>query len=110
MKYKIVRLDKRYSQKEYFQFMIEFSHAQWKGTGVLEFDRARKWFNTTFGWSQDVDTRSAMILSGSVNPTLFSMEDINPLWAYGVKYNDYRIYVATDKELNWFILSHPASH
>jgi hypothetical protein len=35
------------------------------------------------------------------------MEDINPLWAYGVKYNDYRIYVATDKELNWFMLSHP---
>jgi hypothetical protein len=41
---------------------------------------------------------------------LFEPDDVNPIWAYSAKYNDYRIYVATDKELNWFILSHPASH
>ena len=107
MKYKVTKLDKRYSQKAYFQYMIGFSHAQWKGTGVLDFDRARRWFNNTFGWSQDVDTRGAMINSGHVNPMLFAPDDINPLWAYSAKYNEYRIYAATDKELNWFLLSHP---
>ena len=113
MHYKTIKLDRRHAWHQDFVHMIEFEKRGFfqgklvNNSGVLEFDRGRRWFNNTFGWSQDVDTRSAMILSGSVKPTLFSMEDINPLWAYGVKYNDYRIYVATDKELNWFMLSHP---
>ena len=107
MKYNVTKLDGRYSHRDSFQYMIEFSRAHWKGTGVLDFDHARRWFNKTFGWSQDVETRVAMIKSGSANPMLFASDDINPAWAYCAKYNDYRIYVATDKELNWFVLSHP---
>jgi hypothetical protein len=107
MKYKVTKLDNRYSHRDSFEYMIEFSKAHWKGTGVLDFDHARKWFNKTFGWSQDVETRIAMIKSGSANPMLFEPDDVNTLWAYSAKYNDYRIYVATDKELNWFMLSHP---
>jgi hypothetical protein len=33
--------------------------------------------------------------------------DINPVWAYAVKYGDYRIYVDSDKTLTWFVLNHP---
>jgi len=30
----------------------------------------------------------------------------NPYWAYQTEYRDYRIYVASDKEVSWFSLSH----
>lgn len=109
MKYKVTKLDNRYSHRDSFEYMLEFSRSYWTGTGVLDFDHARKWFNKTYGWSQDVETRGSMIKSGGVNSDLFDPNDINAHWAYCAKYNNYRIYVATDKELNWFMLSHPRS-
>jgi hypothetical protein len=82
--------------------MIEFKKARsWNtntSTGVLEFDRSRRWFNEKFGWSQDVETRSKI---GRTQTT-----DFNLHWAYSIKYNEYRIYVQSDQELNWFVLSH----
>jgi hypothetical protein len=104
MKYKVTKLDGRYSHRETFEYMIEFSKAHWKGTGVLDFDRARRWFNDTYGWSQDVKTRVAIDKSVGANPMLFEPGAINTSWAYLAKYNDYRIYVATDKELTMFEL------
>jgi hypothetical protein len=43
------------------------------------------------------------------NRDTYQENDINPVWAYGVKYGDYRIYVDGDKTLSWFVLCHPAS-
>lgn len=40
---------------------------------------------------------------------VYQDNDINPVWAYAVKYGDYRIYVDEDKTLSWFVLCHPAS-
>jgi hypothetical protein len=87
--------------------MLEFSKSTWQGTGVLDFDRARRWMNKTWGWSQDVDTRSAL-LKRIMDPANHSVEheDINMHWAYSVQYNDYRIYLVSDKELSWFQLAH----
>lgn len=88
--------------------MLEFSKSTWKGTGVLDFDRARRWMNQNWGWSQDVETRSNL-LQRRMDPgnTAVQDEDINQHWAYSVQYNDYRIYLTSDKELSWFQLSHP---
>jgi hypothetical protein len=33
-------------------------------------------------------------------------EDINQHWAYSIQYNDYRIYLKSEKELSWFQLNH----
>jgi hypothetical protein len=33
-------------------------------------------------------------------------EDTNPHWAYSVAYKDYRIYLASEKELTFFQLAH----
>jgi hypothetical protein len=88
--------------------MIEFSKQHWVGTGVLDFDRARRWFATTWGWSQDVKTQD--IISHVIakrTPEVVLPDDLNPHWAYSVEYNAYRIYVAGDQELEWFILRNP---
>ena len=101
-------MDGRYSNYGYV-YLIEFSKAINYGTGVLHFDRARRWFNQTFGWSQDVETRALMIQNARANKEVYQPDDINPVWAYAVKYGDYRIYINDDKTLSWFLLCHPAS-
>jgi hypothetical protein len=91
--------------------MLEFSKSTWQGTGVLDFDRSRRWMTTNWGWSQDVDTRSNL-LQRKMAPanTAVRDEDINLYWAYSVQYNDYRIYLKSDKELAWFQLAHVQSN
>ena len=108
MNYKITKMDGRYSRYGY-QYLVEFSANTMFGTGVLDFDRCRRWFNEQFGWSQDVETRQKMKENRRRNPKAYEDNDINPIWAYAVKYNDYRIYVDSDKTLSWFCLCHPAS-
>lgn len=107
MHYKITKMDGRYSRYGY-TYLIEFSKSQ-TGTGVLEFDRCRRWFNEKFGWSQDVETRQQMKENRQYQEEAYQDADINSVWAYCVKYGDYRIYVADDKTLNWFMLCHPKS-
>lgn len=108
MHYQITKMDNRYTRHGY-RYLIEFSTNPTSGTGVLDFDRCRRWFNENFGWSQDVETRSRMIQNKRHNPESYQDNDINPTWAYAVKYGDYRIYVDEDKTLSWFVLCHPVS-
>jgi hypothetical protein len=107
MHYKITKMDGRYTKYGY-TYIIEFGKNH-IGTGVLDFDRCRRWFNEHFGWSQDVETRSQMQMNKRVHQTDYQANDINPVWAYCVKYGDYRIYVDEDKTLSWFVLCHPAT-
>ena len=100
-------MDGRYTRHGY-TYLIEFSCST-MGTGILDFDRCRRWFNANFGWSQDVETRSRMIANQRRHQNLYQPDDINPVWAYAVKYGDYRIYVNDDKNLSWFLLCHPKS-
>lgn len=100
-------MDGRYSRHGY-TYLVEFSRSS-VGTGVLDFDRCRRWFNEHFGWSQDVETRSQMIQNKQHNRDVYEPNDINPTWAYCVKYGDYRIYINDDKTLSWFVLNHPAT-
>ena len=74
------------------------------GSGVLDFDRSRKWFNETWGWSQDIETRQYMIKARvNVNMTAGDFTDINTFWAYSCRYQEYRIYVS-DPALTMFKL------
>lgn len=108
MKYQVTRLDGRFSHSSSFDYVLEFSKNTWSnGTGVLDFDRARRWMNRTWGWSQDVETRSSIKRLESVRPNVtVQAEDMNLHWAYSVAYRDYRIYLASDKELTFFQLAH----
>lgn len=106
MRYKAVRLDRRYAYSASFDWCLEFTRSEWKGTGVLDFDRARRWMNETWGWSQDVETMSAM--ARELNRRVEPWDGvINPHWAYSIKYKEYRIYLKGSKELSWFQLAHP---
>ena len=111
MNYEVTKLDNRHSWHTEFKYMIEFRKARsylvhgLTNNGVLEFDKSRRWFNEKFGWSQDVETRVELIKASKD----YSVTDdaYNRVWAYSIKYNDYRIYVADEATLNWFTLSHP---
>ena len=108
MKYQVTKLDLRFSHSSSFDYVLEFSKNTWgNGTGVLDFDRARRWMSRTYGWSQDVETRSSIKRLESVRPDVtVQAEDMNRHWAYSVAYKDYRIYLASDKELTFFQLAH----
>ena len=108
MQYKVTKMDGRYTRYGY-RYLIEFSKNIHRGTGVLDFDRSRRWFNEQFGWSQDVETRDQLLKNRQFAGAVYEPNDINPVWAYAVKYGDYRIYVDEDKTLSWFLLCHPAS-
>ena len=109
MKYRITKLDGRYNSYGGYRYIIEFQKSMASGTGVLDFDRSRRWFNEHFGWSQDVETRQQMKENRRLHKDVYEDNDINPVWAYCVKYGDYRIYVNDDKTLSWFVLNHPAT-
>ena len=99
-------MDRRYTRHGY-QYLIEFPVVSHFGTGVLDFDRTRRWFTKQFGWSQDVEVRAEMIKNRRYNGELYEPDDINETWAYSIKYGDYRIYVDNDKTMSWFLLNHP---
>lgn len=101
MQYQVTKVDKRHIWHIHFDYLLEFSIESRIGTGVLDFDRARRWMNQTWDWSQDTKTRAALLLQN---------EDINHYWAYSVEYRDYRIYLKSEKELMFFQLAHAQSH
>ncbi len=107
MNYQIVKLDGRHAWSKIYRYTIEFPKGTYS-SGVLEFDRARRWFNSTYGWSTDVKTQNE--IAGHLNATRVPAtqvpEDLNMAWAYCTEYRNYRIYVASDKELMFFELAH----
>jgi hypothetical protein len=101
MQYHITRLDKRHSHHQRFTYMIEFSKWRWAtGTGALDFDRARRWFNETYGWSQEADLQNKIDNDAR---NLFQPEEANTHWAYHAEYRNWRIY-ANEPEVAWFQL------
>ena len=109
MHYHIVKLDNRHSYHDRFQYAIEFSKAGAYGTGVLDFDRSRRWFNEHCGWGQPVEIQEALLRNKQYHGHLYTDQDINPVWSYSAQYRNYRIYVASDAEVSWFVLCHPKS-
>jgi hypothetical protein len=95
MNYTITKLDRRHAYHEQFAYMVEFrKRLDWAvgGTsGVLDFDRVRKWMNESWGWSQDVETRAEMLKAHRTAKTLAS--DVNHRWAWSCRYQEYRIYM-----------------
>jgi hypothetical protein len=108
MRYLITRLDGRHSWREDFEHMLEFSSAGWLGTGVLEFDRARRWMHDTWGYSQEVHVRQRIQQQPNLQARQleFATVEVNPHWSYSVEYKNYRIYLKGNQELSWFQLAH----
>ena len=87
--------------------MIEFSKRRLGtlgiptyNTGALDFDRARRWFNETYGWSQEADLQTKIDKDAR---HLMQPAESNTHWAYHTEYRDFRIY-ANEPETAWFQL------
>ena len=107
MNYEITKkLDRRHAWYGQFAYMIEFKKTRQSfynrsNQGVLEFDQARRWFNETWGWSQDIETRKDIIQVHRVAKT--QAVEVNPHWTWSCRYQEYRIYV-NDAALTMFKL------
>lgn len=100
MHYQVTRLDRRHSHHQRFAYMIEFSKRQPTGTGALDFDRARRWFNDTYGWSQEADLQIKIDKDAR---HLLQAPEANTHWAYHAEYRNFRIYT-NEPEAAWFQL------
>jgi hypothetical protein len=115
MRYSISKLDHYHLQHlADFSYKIDFSLTQAylnpieypNESAMLNFDQCRRWFNDTFGQSEEAETRADLIIStGAI--VKYNGIAYNRDWAFRCSYKSYCIYVRSDKELNWFVLSHP---
>ena len=113
MKYEIVKLDGRFSYRNLFQYCIKFGGRMSLSRGPLHFTQVQRWFSDTYGWSAEIRQYAEIrqwimtnnrMLKGSPSEV---PEECNPHWSWTNGYDDLRIYVATDAELNFFQLKYP---
>lgn len=83
------------------QFGTYFSRQLGLATGALDFDRARRWFNQTYGHSQEAHLQESIDIQTNQQG---EPAESNPLWAYHVEYRDFRIYT-NEPEVVWFQLT-----
>jgi hypothetical protein len=122
MKYEIAKLDGRFTYRDLFGYCIKFSNSMTRGHGPLHFNLVLEWFRDTYGWSAEIrqysnmmnwttasrNVMSQLIKVGPAAGILSELPDCcNQYWSWTNGYDDLRIYVATDKELNFFQLRWP---
>ncbi len=112
-KYKIVKLDGRWSFRSFFDYAIIFHNRMSMNQGPVQFAEAQKYFFDTYGWSAEIrqwaDIREhIMHVSKWVTPGVTIMPDcVNPYWSWTNGYDDLRIYVKSPQELTLFQLKYP---
>ena len=113
MKYEIQRLDGRFTYRELFQYTIKWPSRMSNGQGPLHFTRVQKWFTETYGWSAEVrqyaEIRAWVATSNRwlKGQLLEVPAECSEHWSWTNGYDDLRIYVKSDKELNFFQLRWP---
>ena len=114
MKYKIVKLDGRWSYRKYFEYAVIFTNRMNTWNGPLHFANAQKYFFDTYGWSAEIRqwadikeyTSNIFKYIGS-NPPPEMPECVNSYWSWTNGYEDLRIYVKSPQELTLFQLKYP---
>ena len=114
MKYKIVKLDGRWSYRKYFEYAIIFSNRMSIWNGPMNFAEAQKYFFDTYGWSAEirqwVDIKEYLsVIHRYSNPGLEPIQPdaVNINWSWTNGYEDLRIYVKSQQELTLFTLKYP---
>ena len=111
MRYKIVRLDGRWSFRKYFEHAIIFPGRMSNSQGPQHFAEAQKYFFDTYGWSAEIrqwaDIReyyhNVWNYTKPSGPGIMP-ECVNPNWSWTNGYEDLRIYVKSQSELMLFTL------
>ena len=119
MKYEIAKLDGRFTYRDLFEYYIKFSNSMTRGHGPLHFNSVLEWFRDTYGWSAEIRqynnmmswttaSRNVMNQFPKATGILSELADCcNSHWSWTNGYDDLRIYVASDRELNFFQLRWP---
>ena len=119
MKYEIAKLDGRFTSRDLFGYCIKFSNRMAVDHGPLKFNDVMKWFSDTYGWSAEIRqynnmlswttaSRNVMNQFPKATGILSELPDCcNSHWSWTNGYDDLRIYVASDRELNFFQLRWP---
>jgi hypothetical protein len=119
MKYEIAKLDGRFTYRDLFEYYIKFSNSMTRGHGPLHFNSVLEWFRDTYGWSAEIRqynnmmawttaSRNVMNQFPKATGILSELPDCcNSHWSWTNGYDDLRIYVASDRELNFFLLRWP---
>ena len=116
MKYEIAKLDGRFTYRDLFEYYIKFSNSMTRGHGPLHFNSVLEWFRDTYGWSAEIRqynnmmswttaSRNVMNQFPKATGILSELPDCcNSHWSWTNGYDDLRIYVRSDAELNFFQL------
>ncbi len=114
MRYKIVKLDGRWSYRKYFEYAVIFSNRMSIWNGPQHFAEVQKYFFDTYGWSAEIrqwaDIRQYyhnVLHYVKPNPVGLMPEAVNTYWSWTNGYEDLRIYVKSQKELTLFQLKYP---
>lgn len=122
MRYEIVKLDGRFTYRKLFGYCIKFSDNMARGQGPLHFNSVLEWFRDTYGWSAEIrqyDNIIKWVANSQLMMNQFSSVRLaqgistdrpnhcNPHWSWTNGYDDLRIYVKSDAELNFFQLKWP---
>ena len=111
MKYKIRKLDGRYSYKEFFKYCIVFNNTM-IDKQVESFNDCVQWFTKTYGPSTEIrqwkDIHRYYYTMGISFLDDTNIPDyVNRNWSWTNGYDDLRIYIKGDKELSFFKLAIP---
>jgi len=122
MKYRIIKLDGRYSYQKWFEYYIGFPGSMTQSHGPLYFNDALKWFAETYGWSAEIRQYDKIMAwvntsnriagqpwSGRLASGILTEipDHCNPNWSWTNHYQDLRIYVKSGQELAFFQLKFP---
>ena len=114
MKYKIVKLDGRWSYRKYFEYAIIFSNRMSAWNGPMNFAEAQKYFFDIYGWSAEIrqwtDIKEYLsVIHRYSNPGTEPVQPdaVNINWSWTNGHNDLRIYVKSQQELTLFTLKYP---
>lgn len=122
MKYEIQKLDGRFTYRDLFGYCIKFSSSMARGQGPLHFNSVLEWFRDTYGWSAEIRqydniikwvSNNQLISRQARSPALAQgiliekPDACNTYWSWTNGYDDLRIYVKSDAELNFFQLRWP---
>ena len=112
MKYKIRKLDGRYSYRDWFKYCLIFSPTMYSNDkGVLWFNDTKVWFENIYGSSAEIKEWHAMLKYHHTFENFVEGSTLAPHvnfhWSYTNGYNDLRIYIKSEKELGFFKLSYP---
>jgi hypothetical protein len=95
----IRKTDKRHTGSEQFAYLLEVKSNPGKfdrAARIAEFDQLRQWCWNTWGASCDREHWITMKHQDRF--------PVNPHWCWHTDFDNYKIYLRTEKEANWFKL------